>query len=174
MENPVDAGDNDELQFSGPQFSVIGTDAPQQYIRAGDKVMSVPLTDTGMVIFIVEPSPAFRENVLYLPSGRIEPGETIEQAANREMQEEIGYRAERQDYLGEMRPWVKYLQSRMFVFIARHLTPSKLHGDEIYTISTELVPLDQFERVIDAGRLYDSTVIAALYRARHFLQQNER
>lgn len=172
MTDPVNTENNDEVQFQGRQFSIASADSQQQYIRAGDNVMSVPLTDTGMVIFIVEPSPAFRENVLYLPSGRIEPNETIEIAANREMQEEIGYKAERQDYLGEMRPWVKYLQSRTFIFLARHLTPSKLHGDEIYAISTELVPLTQFERVIDAGRLYDSTVIAALYRARHFLQNS--
>lgn len=168
--SPAKKGEAQEtVHFTSPYFTVVGDPKNAQYIRADDKAMSVPLTDTGMVIFIVEPSPAFRENILYLPSGRVQPGETMEGAANREMQEEIGYRAERQDYLGELRPWVKYLQTRTFLFLARDLVPSKLHGDEIYTITTELVPLNAFERVIDTGRLFDATVIAALYRARHFV-----
>lgn len=148
-----------------------GDDSP--FVEYRDKSQCVALTDSGMVIFIVEPSPAYGQDVLYLPGGGIEPGESAQDAANRELQEEIGYKALRLDRLGELRPWVKYLRHSAHLFLARELTPSKLHGDEIHNITTELVPLNGFERLITSGRLHDSTVIAALYLARDFIKQEQ-
>ncbi|GAB4510835.1 MAG: hypothetical protein OHK0046_08100 [Anaerolineae bacterium] len=148
-----------------------GTLPSETYIETHDSAICVPLTDTGMIIFIVEPSLAYAEDALLLPGGEIEPGETPREAANRELQEEIGYRATKLDFLGEVRPWVRYLKGEVSLFLARDLIASKLHGDEIYEITTELVPIFDFERVIRMGRLRDATVISALYMARHFLQE---
>lgn len=152
---------------------VVGSGTGAPHIEYRNKAQCVALTDTGMVIFIVEPSPAYGEDVLYLPGGGIEQGESPQEAANRELQEEIGYKALRLTPLGELRPWVKYLHHSAFLYLARELTPSKLHGDEIHNITTELVPLNDFERVIAAGRLHDSTVIAALYLARDYIKQEQ-
>lgn len=44
----------------------------------------------------VEPSAAFGEPTLILPGGETEPGEPHNVTANRELQEEIGYKARRQ------------------------------------------------------------------------------
>ena len=62
-----------------------------------------------------------------------------------ELQEEIGYRAGRLDYLGELWPWAKYLAVRSF--LARELTPSKLMGDEGYEVGVEQLPLAELETV---------------------------
>lgn len=161
------------IYYHDHYFSIIGNTRKSLYIRTPDGTMCVPLTDSGMVIFIVEPSEAFGQDVLLLPGGGIDPGESYDECANRELQEEIGYKSQRLDYLGELHPWEKYLTLRAQIFLARDLVPSRLHGDEIYSISTYLAPLDDFERMIADGRLRDSTVIAALYMARQFLE-NER
>lgn len=144
------------------------------YLSVWDSAQCVPLTDSGMVIFIIEPSPAYHHDILTLPGGIINPKEPPDVAANRELQEEIGYIANHLDFLGELRPWVKYLRARQWVYLARHLTPSVLVGDEAYDIRTELVPLSNFERLINAGRLHDSSVIASLYMARHFIEKEDR
>jgi ADP-ribose diphosphatase len=89
--------------------------------------------------------------------------------ANRELQEEVGFRAGRIDFLGEMRPFSKYLTVRSFVCLARDLVVSSLEGDEKHKIHVERVPFAEFEALIAAGRLLDARVIAALYRARSFL-----
>ena len=87
----------------------------------------------------------------------------------RELQEEIGFRAGRLDFLGELRPYSKYLAARTFVYLARDMTPHKLEGDEDHDIGVHLTPLSEFERLIAASRLLDARVIAALYLAQDFL-----
>ena len=139
------------------------------YIATGNAVMCVPVTAGGNVLFILEPNAYDGQYNLYLPAGRVEPDEDYAAAANRELQEEAGVKAARIEPLATLRPWFKYLDSTLTVFLARDLTLSKLEGDEAYTIETEEIPLAEFETHIAAGRLTDSSVIAALYLARQNL-----
>jgi ADP-ribose diphosphatase len=137
----------------------------------GDSVMTVPVTPNGDVLLITEPSPAYDERVLFLPSGNVEPGETPAEAANRELQEEIGYRANQLIHLGDLHPFIKYVRCRIHIYLGRQLEPSKLVGDEgpEGRIDMEPYALDRFEDLIAAGRLRDSTAIAALFLARQAL-----
>jgi ADP-ribose diphosphatase len=140
------------------------------FIGCPDGVMMVPITPQGEVIMIQEPT-AYENGAttLFLPAGGIAPGEAKEAAANRELQEEIGFSAAGFEFLAQVRPWVKYLNASINLYLARDLTTSRLLGDETYPIMQEYIPLADFERLITAGRLSDSSVIAALLLARQKL-----
>jgi 8-oxo-dGTP pyrophosphatase MutT (NUDIX family) len=140
------------------------------FVHCGDGVLVVPLTGDGEVLMAVERSPAFDREVLLLVGGEVEEGEPLAETANRELQEELGWRAERLDWLGELHPW-KYLTTRQFVFLARDLVPNKLEGDEIHRVGTRKVPLDGFADLCTAGELHDATAIGPLCLAQHFLRQ---
>lgn len=163
--------DNQEMRYADEYFA-IDTDARgTTFIRCGDGVMVVPLTASGEVLFIWELSPAFDTRILVLPGGATEPGEPLDETANRELQEEIGYKASQLNYLGELHPVPKYLTMRIHIYLARELSESKLPGDEDYAIEVEPVSLARFEDLITAGRLHDSSAIAALYLARAYLSR---
>ncbi len=144
----------------------------EQYVHCGDEVRVVPLTGSGHVILSIEPSPAFGDQVLLIGGGQIEPNEAYTDTANRELQEELGYKAKRLDFLGELHPWSKYLATRSFVYLARDLVESKLEGDEKVKIEQETIPLSDFETLIVSGQLSDAPTIAALYMARSFLNRS--
>lgn len=156
-----------KVLYDGRWFSVHETTNGEMYVALDNAAMCVPITPEGNVLFIVEPV-AYGDAVLtlYLPAGKLEPGEDPAVAANRELQEEAGYRAGRIEHLGTLSPWVKYFTAQMYVYLARDLMPDKRDGDEGYTIPIESIPLAAFEREIASGRLRDSTAIAALYLAR--------
>jgi ADP-ribose diphosphatase len=140
------------------------------FVHCGDGVLVVPLTDDGHVLMAVERSPAFDSQVLGLVGGEVEQGEPLEETANRELQEELGWRAERIDFLGELHPF-KYLSSRQFAFLARDLTPNKLPGDEKHPINTRKIKLDHLFELCTSGELQDAPSIAALCMAQKYLQK---
>jgi 8-oxo-dGTP pyrophosphatase MutT (NUDIX family) len=153
-----------------PHFTLMAGADSVGYVQCGDGVLVVPLTDDGRVLLAVERSPAFDRDVLCLVSGSVEEGEPLEETANRELQEELGWRAAHIDFLGELHPF-KYLASRQFVFLARGLAPGKLEGDEVHPVGRREVALDRFEELIDRGELHDALAIAAICLARRFLEQ---
>lgn len=152
-------------------FSIRTGAAGEEFLAStGDEVLMVALDAAGDVLLSVEPSAAFGAPTLILPGGQVESEVPNAEQANRELQEEIGYRADRVDFLGELHPWSKYLAVRSFVYLGRELSESKLEGDEEYAIGVERVPLSNFENLIKNGRLHDARAIAGLSLARYFLE----
>jgi ADP-ribose diphosphatase len=153
-----------------PYFTLMTDQYGDGFVHCGDGVLVVPLTDDGCVLMAMERSPAFDREVLGLVGGEVEEGELLEQTANRELQEELGWRAERIDFLGEIHPF-KYLASRHFVFLARGLMPSKLRGDEKHPINERKIKLDGLFKLCMSGELQDAPSIAALCMAQEYLEK---
>ena len=166
--------DDRSVLYEGAYFSLIADPVHAEFVRCGDEALVVALTADGDVLLTIEPSAAFPGPTVILPGGSTSPDRSAAETANLELQEEVGLRAERLDFLGELRPFSKYLTVRTFVYLARDLLPSRLTGDETYVIDVERVPLASFESLIAAGRLMDARVIAALYLARAFLAAEPR
>lgn len=143
----------------------------EPYVISSDGVLVIPLDSQQRIVFINEPDIPHGVPVLMVPGGAVDPGETPDISANREMQEEIGYKGLQLDLLGELHPLARHALWKIHVFLARRLVPSRLVGDENHTITIERVPFTDFEPLIAAGRLTDSTVIAGLYLTRSFLEK---
>ncbi|MBZ0286963.1 MAG: NUDIX domain-containing protein [Anaerolineae bacterium] len=126
----------------------------------------VPINEAGEVLMTIELAATDNQPILMLPGGAVEPDEDPAESANRELQEEIGYKGGRLDFLAELHIGRKYSTWMARVYLARDLVPSRLQGDEEYEITVERVPLADFEHLIDSGRLTDGSIIAALYLAR--------
>jgi ADP-ribose diphosphatase len=138
------------------------------FVQCDDGVLVVPLDEDGNVLLAVERSAALNREALVLAGGMVEPDEPLELTADRELQEELGWRADELAYLGELHPF-KHLASRQFVFLARGLTPSRRPGDERYPIGVRRVSLAGFTLLCAAGELHDAPTIAALCLAQNFL-----
>lgn len=139
----------------------------------GDGVAVVPLNDNNEVIMITEPSRAYNGlRSLLLVTGEIEDNETGAESANRELQEEIGFKAGRIDSLGTVYTSIKYVESKVKIYLARDLTPASLEGDEPegWIQIQDPIPLSEIESLIADGKLLNSETITSLFLARSFLQ----
>lgn len=156
-------------------FFLRRNDRGEEYIESFDEVLVLPIDQDGSILFARESAPAFGGGpVLVLPGGTVEPRESMADTANRELQEELGLRAGRLEYLGELTPWSKYLGVRSHIYLGRDLTASKLHGDEPEEVGMERVPWNAVESMMMSGHLRDARAIAALYRAQLVLNSQHQ
>jgi len=133
-------------------------------------VMMVPITEDGDVLLIREYGVGVEDYTLTLPKGAVDLGETIEQAANRELKEEVGMGANRLHYLKKLSLSPSYMKSGIDVLVAMDLYPESLEGDEPEPLEVVAWPLDNIGELVTRADVTEGRAIAALYMARDWLQ----
>jgi ADP-ribose pyrophosphatase len=91
-----------------------------------------------------------------LPGGGARPGEHPLAAAQRELREEGGYRAERIELLTRFYPSAAYLDETALCYVATGLTPDPLPSDDDEFFERAVVPLDEAIRMTLAGEITES------------------
>lgn len=137
--------------------------------RGHGAVMIIAVDAQEHVILIREYAGGIEDYTLTLPKGLIDPGETAEIAADRELKEEAGFGANKLNFLKEMTSAPNYMGHRISAIIARDLYPCKLEGDEPEPMEVVRWPLSNIEELIAQPELTEGRAIAALYMTRHFL-----
>jgi ADP-ribose diphosphatase len=140
--------------------------------RGHGAVIVVPMLDPQTVLLVREYAAGFHRYELGLVKGRIDAGETPEQAADRELKEEAGYGARSLLRLRELTLAPTYMSHAAHVVIARDLYPERLPGDEPEPL--ELVPwkLDALHELIQRDEFSEGRSIAALFIAREWLKDH--
>lgn len=125
-------------------------------------VLVVPLLDNETLILIREYAAGSNRYELAFPKGRIEHGEDMMAAANREIREEIGYAANEIRLMRAVSLAPGYIQHHTYLMLARDLYESPLPGDEPEPI--EVVPwkLNAIDTLLDREDFSESRSILAL------------
>ena len=142
-----------------------GVKAVREVVEHRPAVAIVPFDDNGEVILVSQFRYPVGEQLLEVPAGIIEVSETPEQCADRELQEEIGYRAREMRSLGSFWTAPGFSDELMYAFVATGLEPSRLKSDEDEDITVVRVPVSRIREMIEAGEIRDSKTIAALLMA---------
>ncbi len=137
-------------------------------------VMMVPIDQHGQVLLIREYGVGVEDYTLTLPKGAVDMGETIEQAANRELKEEIGKGANSLHYLKKLSLSPSYMASGIDVLIALDLYDESLEGDEPEPLEVVAWPLENISELVTRADVTEGRAIAALYMARDWLKNTEQ
>jgi len=105
---------------------------------------------------------ALRRQVVELPAGRIDPGETPLQAARRELKEELGLGAGKWQRLQRILPSPGYSDEAVTLFRAEELFPSAGTPDADERIRPITLSLAGAMRLMTLGRIQDAKTVAAL------------
>src|SRR5437764_3983068 len=100
-----------------------GADLGREVVLHPGAVVILPLPDDGHVCLLRNYRFSVAETLLELPAGTLEPPETPEAAAARELAEETGYQARSWRKLAEFYASPGVMTERMYLFAARDLTP---------------------------------------------------
>ena len=149
--------------------------ATRQYERlmrgsgSNGAVLIVPMLDKQTVLLIREYSAGVERYELGLAKGKIDDGESVLQAANRELKEEVGYGAHKIKRISSFSIAPSYMEHMTEIILAQDLYPEKLPGDEPEEL--EVVPwkLDNLTELVNSGQCTEARSIAALYIVRDYL-----
>jgi ADP-ribose pyrophosphatase YjhB (NUDIX family) len=156
--------------FSTPWFQVLERQAPGKahphyVIRSPDFVVIVALDPQGRLLLVRQFRPAVSAVTLELPAGHIEPGETPEQAARKELLEETGYAAETLKPLGTFSPSTARFTNRIWCFLAPNARPAP-DADAHREPGVDLILYDRSLRaLLDEKDFYSATSCTALLAA---------
>ena len=149
----------DQVQMPNGRLTI------REVVEHSDSVCMVPLDKDGSVLLVRQYRKPTESALLEVPAGGIEEGETAEEAAMRELQEEVSHVA------GTLRPlagfWLApgWCDEYMYAFLATDLTPSDKEQDYDEMVETRRVPLEETLALIEKGEIQDAKSIAALLQA---------
>lgn len=132
-------------------------------------VLIVPMLDDETVLLIREYAAGIDRYELALPKGRIEKGEELLVAANREIMEEVGYAANSLHHLTSVSVAPGYVGYFTHVVLARDLYPCSAEGDEPEPIDVVPWKLSELPQLVQRDDCTEARSIAALYMTREYL-----
>lgn len=134
-------------------------------------VLIVPLLNDGTLLMIREYAAGLDGYHLACPKGAVDHGEDLLTAANRELQEEVGYAARKLTFLKKLHLSPSYMEHGINVIVAQDLYPARLEGDEPEPIEVEEVPFINLSELCMRDDVSEGRTIAALFLAREWLSQ---
>lgn len=140
-------------------------------------VVLVPLQiaedGTPQLLMLRQYRPALGKTILELPAGTREPDEPWLSCAQRELQEETGYRAANFDSLGEVWAAPGLSNERMALYLAGGLQADPRPMDVDEEITVEVWPLATLVEMALDGRLEDAKSVVAILRTARFLESKK-
>lgn len=132
-------------------------------------VMVVPMLDDDTLLLIREYCAGTHSYLLGFPKGLVDEGELPEQAANRELQEEIGYGSGQLQKVSEVMMAPTFFNAKMTIYIAKQLYSAKLEGDEPEPLEVVSWPIKDYKDLLQQTDFTEARSIAALMLVRDLL-----
>ena len=130
-----------------------------------------PSIEDDNVLLVSQYREAVGKELLEIPAGGIDPGEDVETAVKREMQEETGYLPQKLVNLGGYYLAPGYSTEYLHLYLAADLIPSRLVAEDTEGINVVKVPVSQIRKMLTSGKICDGKSIAGLYM---FLEYRRR
>ncbi len=122
----------------------------------------VPRLDNGDVLLVRQFRYPMQQSLLELPAGKIDWGETPENTAARELQEEVGCVAGRLRKLGEFYTTPGFCDEKLFLFLAEDLRLSQRQPDHDEEIEVVQCSLSNLEAFVATGKIVDAKTIIGI------------
>jgi len=139
-----------------------GRETTREIVEHSDCVAIVAVDADGNVLLVNQFRKPVEKELLEIPAGGIDPGETPETTVRRELREETGYLPRRVEKLGGFYSAPGYCSEYLYLYLATDFIPSPLHAEDTESISLVRVPIAQIPGLITSGSICDSKSIAGL------------
>ena len=139
-----------------------GKETTREIVEHDDCVAIVALDDADNILLVKQYRKPVEKELLEIPAGGIDPGESPEDAVRREMREETGFLPKRVEKLGGFYSSPGFCTEYLHLYLASDLVPKPLKAEDSESITLVQVPLKEVKGLIASGAIIDAKSIAGL------------
>lgn len=144
-----------------------GSEATREYIVHPGAVTIIPLLDSGALVLERQYRYPLGRELVELPAGKIDPGESPLDTARRELLEETGYTARAWARVTTIHPLCSYTNERIELWLARGLRQEGRRLDRGEFLETFTLALADAMEWVRTGRITDAkTIVGVLWAER--------
>jgi ADP-ribose pyrophosphatase len=163
-----------QIVFKGRIFAVEtgtkrfpnGSEHAVEIVRHAPSVVLIPFTDDGRVIVIRQYRAPLDREIWEFPAGKVDEGESAEDAARRECEEEIGFAPGRVERIRGLYPAPGFCDEELIFFRASELrapAPGSARApDEDEDITSRAVTIAEARAMLERGEIVDLKTAYAL------------
>jgi ADP-ribose pyrophosphatase len=140
-----------------------GFEIKRAIVQHGGSAVMMPVDEKGRILLVKQyrlPAKAF---LWELPAGRVDKGETVLQAAKRELTEETGLKAKKWTKLTSFYVSPGFLAEKMTVFLAEDLTPGEQKPMEDERIEMQWFRAKDVHEMISSGKIIDAKTMLGFF-----------
>ncbi len=135
----------------------------RQILEHPGSVVIIPRIAQSQYYLIRQLRYAVKEYLWEVPAGGVEEGESLEEAAKRELREEIGYAPKKIKKIASIFPSPGVSAEVMHLFLGEDLIFRPLKGDEDEVIQVKAFSGEEILNKIASGEIRDAKTIVAFY-----------
>ncbi|HEX9154351.1 MAG TPA: NUDIX hydrolase [Nitrospira sp.] len=139
-----------------------GVTVDLEMVRHPGAAAVVPLKEDGTVILIRQFRHAAGGFIYEIPAGKLHPGEDPKACAVRELEEEIGYLAERLELLSSIFTAPGFTDEVIHIYKATAMTKGRQHLDRDEVLEVVEMPLQEAMDMIRVGTIRDAKTMVGL------------
>ncbi|MCC8379372.1 MULTISPECIES: ADP compounds hydrolase NudE [Xenorhabdus] len=155
-----------DLEFSNGARRIYERMKPANH----EAVLIIPVIGDDLLL-IREYAVGIEQYELGFPKGAIDAGESILEAANRELKEEVGLGARKLELLKKLTMAPSYFSSKMNIVIAQDLYPEDLEGDEPEPLVQIRWPIADMMSLLEHPDFNEARNVSALFFAQRYLNE---
>jgi ADP-ribose pyrophosphatase len=139
-----------------------GRETTREIVEHEDCVAIVALDDADNILLVKQFRKPVEKELLEIPAGGIDPGESPEDAVRREMREETGFLPQKVKRLGGFYSTPGFCTEYLYLYLAADLVFKPLKAEDTDGITLVRVPLAEIPGLIASGAICDAKSIAGL------------
>ena len=150
-----------------------GQVSSREWIKHPGACAVVPVFENGDVMFVKQFRYSMAQIFYEVPAGKIDPGETPDSTAKRELAEEAGVSAKNVEYIGHFYPAIGYADEVIHVYIAWNLELIPQNTDHDEFVEQVRIPFSEAIDMVHTGEINDGKTVVCLLRAWHWWQNRK-